>query len=113
MVAAAIQIISAAFPDAIEIAHPSYIAQRGLYLFFNGIVPKEQISGTASILLLVAENSLTKQTGGAASKVDAVVEKIKELTIQEGDAFEFGGVKAAVFEGSALFCYAVEVKVEV
>ncbi len=113
MVAVALDAIKTTFPDAIEIAHPSFIGQRGLYLFFNGIAPREQIGGTASVILLVAENSLTKQTNGAAEKVDGVIKKITELTLTEGDAFEFGGVKPAVFEGSTLFCYAVEIKIEV
>ncbi len=113
MVTAALTLIKTVFSEAIEIAHPSFITQRGLYLFLNGAEPKEQLGLTASAMLLVAENTLIKVTASAAAKVDETLKKLKELIIQEGDGIKFGGIKPAVFEGSTLFVYAIEVKIEV
>lgn len=113
MVSKALNAIKGTFSAAIEVAHPSLISQRGLYLFLNGIEPREQIGGTVSMLLLIAEHSLTKNTSSAADKLDETIKKVQELVLLEGDNWSFGGVKAAIFEGSTLFVYAIEIKIKV
>ncbi len=109
----AIAKIKEKFPLVIEVSNPEKINQNGLYLYFDGTSPVNATADAAHFVLLLAGHALSSKNN------TSVIEEL--MRIRKG-AFELGiefrkncfrGVKAAVFEGSTLFMYALKLEIEV
>lgn len=105
--------IKGKFPSAIEVSNPEKINQNGLYLYFDGITPIDTATDAAHFVLLLAGNTLSAK--GSVGIIEELM-RIRGSVFALGIEFRkncFRGVKAAVFEGSTLFMYAVKLEIEV
>lgn len=109
----AFEMLKGAFPKAIEVSHPETINQKGLYLYFDGITPSNASKDNAHFVLLLAGVTLSsKGDDSIVKELQAIRKKVFELGVKEQTSF-FKGIKAAVFEGSKLFMYAIKLEIEV
>ncbi len=107
------EMLTNAFPKAIEVSHPEKINQRGLYLYFDGLSPLDQGNDNAHFVLLLADTTLsTKGDDSVINGLQGLRKSIFQLGIKEQKNF-FKGVKAAVFENDKLFMYAIKLEIKV
>jgi len=101
------------FPKAIDVSNPEKINQNGLYLYFDGSSPVSPAADAAHFVLLLAGNSLSaKGDADILTELMSLREKILTLCVNAKNS-RFKGIKAATFEGSSLFMYAILVDLEI
>jgi hypothetical protein len=107
-----VETLTNAFPEAIEIASPTHIAQNGLYLSFMGVKPASDSTGSASFGLIVAGQTMNKDASGALKKVQEHLKTAFDLSATKPE-IKVTGVKPAAFENSTLFIYMIEIAVTI
>jgi hypothetical protein len=108
----AYELLKSEFSEAIVISAITQINQNGVYLYFDGMSSVSSTKDKASFVVVVAGNSLTGNANSALTLVADIRERLFKLGIKEAKNY-FKGVKAAQFEGSTLFLYAVLLEIDI
>lgn len=104
--------LQATFSEAIVVSGISQIRQNGVYLYFDGTNNVNTTKDNASFAIIVAGNSLAGRADSALSLVADIRKRVFAFGAKYGKNY-FKGVKAAQFEGSTLFLYAVLLEIEI
>lgn len=107
----ATELVQEKFPKGKFISNLEHIKQNGLYLYFDGVLENNTSTDKARFMVLVAGNSLSGDAG-AISELKIIRKSIFDISVGAGKNC-FKGIKAASFEGSSMFIYAISIEIEV
>ncbi len=102
------------FPDILDINDPAAIRQNGLYLYFDGSAPVSATKDRAHFIVLLAGNSfstkeLMNEGSPVCERLSVLRKTLFEYVAVNGNDLAFKGIKAAMFEGSTLYVYAISI----
>ncbi|EJP75818.1 hypothetical protein [Campylobacter sp. FOBRC14] len=104
--------IKDAFSNAICINAIESINQNGLYLVFDGCENISPAKDKAKFALVLAANSLEADNFAALGELEAIRTKLFKQAANNGENW-YKQIKAAKYEGSTLYLYAVLFEVEI
>lgn len=108
----AIEKIKEIFPKAICINGVEAIKQNGLYLVFDGCEAISPAIDLAKFALVLAANSLEGDNFAAIGELEQIRAELFRFGAKHGESY-YKQIKAAKFEGSALYLYAVIFEIEI
>lgn len=108
----AIEKIKEIFPKAICINGVETIKQNGLYLVFDGCDVVSPAIDLAKFALVLAANSLDSDNFAALRELEQIRTELFRFGARYGESY-YKQIRAAKFEGSTLYLYAVIFEIEI